>query len=248
MKKVFGFIGSPLKEKSNTYTLTKMMLDKLLEMDPGISHEILTAGHVNISYCKGCWSCMTKGHESCPLDKKDDMGILKRKMLGADFIIWGSPIYTAHMSGQMKTFLDRLAAWYHLMRLSGKPGLTVITTGSTFQEELHDFFGQLMGCLGIKVIARLDTVAYTPGVFRNPDLARARAEEAAKIIYPYITGEKTVCSDNDMEGYFLAMKEKVVSGKKWLKGDYEYWETNNMLELDSYATLLEKNRKAASPI
>lgn len=243
MKKIFGFIGSPLKEKSNTYTLTKMMLDRLLVMDPGISHEILTAGHVDIGHCKGCWSCMTKGHDSCPLDKQDDMRMLKQKMLQADFIIWGSPIYTAHMSGQMKTFLDRLAAWYHLMKLSGRPGLTVITTGSTFQEGLHDFFAQLMGCLGIKVVARLDTVGYMPGVIRDPGQAKQRAQEVAEIIYPYVTGKKAVEPDKDMEGYFQAMKDKVVSGAKWLKGDYEYWRDNNMLELDSYTALLEKMRR-----
>ena len=82
---IFGFIGSPLKERSNTYTLTRMMLDKLVEMNENINYELLTAGHVNINYCKGCWSCMKVG--KCPQDKLDDMGSLKQKMIDSNFII-----------------------------------------------------------------------------------------------------------------------------------------------------------------
>ena len=43
MRKVFAFVGSPMKEKSNTYSLTKMMLDRLVEMDKNIEYEILPA-------------------------------------------------------------------------------------------------------------------------------------------------------------------------------------------------------------
>ena len=241
MKKIFGFIGSPLKEKSNTYTLTKMMAECLVEKDKNIKYEILTAGHVKLNFCTGCWSCMAKGF--CPQDKKDDMGMLKEKMLETDFIIFGSPVYTHHISGQTKTFLDRLAAWYHTIRLAGKPGLTVCTTASTGQDIVHEYLSMLMACLGVKTLKGLDTIGYLPGMFRDREEAKKKASETAEIIYPYVTGEKLTQSDKGMEECFQVMKGKSIGGAKWLPADYEYWKENGMLELNSYAELLEKIRK-----
>jgi len=239
MARIFGFIGSPLKEQSNTYRLTMMMLESLERMGADFTHEILTAGHIKLDFCQGCWSCMTKGHHTCPQDRRDDMASIKRKMEEADFLILGSPVHAGHLSGQMKTFFDRISAWYHMLKLTAKPGLTVVTTGSIYEEELHDFMGRLMGCMGVKVVARLDAVAFIPGVFLDKDKARKRAEETARIVYPYITGEKKVETDERMEQCFRDMKEKVVSGKKWLAG-YRYWKENNMLELDSYGEFIER--------
>lgn len=56
MKNIFAYIGSPLKERSNTWTLTTMLIERLQEMDPTIKAEVLTAGHVQIRYCTGCWT------------------------------------------------------------------------------------------------------------------------------------------------------------------------------------------------
>lgn len=241
MKKIFAFIGSPLKEKSNTYNLTKWMLDKLVEMDGEITYEILTAGNVHIKYCTGCWSCMTKGF--CPLDSTDDMGEIRQKMMDADFIILGSPVYTMSVSGQMKTLLDRFCAWYHLFKLAGKPGMTVVTTANMGLDEVHDLLEMLMTAMGIKSVTRLETYAYFPGMFRDPELARKKAEDAAEIVYPYITGEKQVESDEFFEECFKIIKNKVTMGARWLTADHDYWKENNMLEMDSYAEVLEMKKK-----
>ena len=196
MKKIFAFIGSPLKEKSNTYTLTKMMLDRLKSLDKDIQYEILTSGQVKINYCLGCWTCMTKGF--CPQDKLDDMGMLKEKMMAADFIIWGSPVYIMHVSGQMKTFLDRLCCWFHLIKLAGKPGLTVATTGQQGLETIHEYFEMLLGSLGVVSVGRLDAVGYYERL-KDPQEAQRKAEDAAKQIYPYIIGERVPQSNKLME-------------------------------------------------
>ena len=50
MKNIFAFIGSPLKERSNTLALTMMLIERLKEMDPAITAKALTAGHVTIKF------------------------------------------------------------------------------------------------------------------------------------------------------------------------------------------------------
>lgn len=239
MKKVFGFIGSPLKEKSNTYTVAKMVLDKAVEMNREISYELLTAGNVHLKACRGCWSCMMKG--DCPQDRKDDMGMLRQKMLDADFIVWGSPVYTHQVSGQMKIFLDRLAAWYHCLRLAGKSGMAVVTTGSTGAEEVIDYLKLMLCSTGLKVAGSIYAFAALPQHIYDWEGTLEKAGETAREIYPYIAGEKTIESDEQLEKSFLMMKSKTIfGGDTYLSADLQYWREHGMLDLNSFSELLEK--------
>jgi multimeric flavodoxin WrbA len=239
--KIFAFIGSPLKEKSNTFTFTKMILDRIIELDNESSYEILTAGHLKLNYCKGCWLCMTKG--DCPQDKMDDMTLLKQKLLDADFIIWGSPVYTMAVTAQMKTFLDRLASWYHNMRLAGKPGMTIATTAHSGIKEVNELLGLLLCASGVKIVGSADTIGYFPGVLGNPEEALKKAHETAQSILPWVKGIKKVETDEFLEECFIVMKNKVTYGRNWLPADYRYWEENKMLNMNSFAELLETLQK-----
>lgn len=240
MMKIFGFIGSPLKKNSNTYTLTRMMLDKLQEMDENIDYEVFTAGQVNINYCKGCWSCMKKG--KCPQDKQDDMGLLKKKMTDADFIIWGSPVYTMQVTGQMKTFLDRMCSWYHLLKLAGKSGMTVSTTANSGLAEVQDYLKMMLCATGVKIVTDLGTYGTFPKTLTDPEQALKEAYKTVEIVYPYITGEKKAETDDDLEECFQIMKNKVTYGAKWLPYEHQYWQENGMLDLNSFDDLLRKIR------
>lgn len=238
MKKVFAFIGSPLKKKSNTCQITRMLLDRLAQADSGIAGEIITAGDVRLKYCAGCWHCMRKG--GCPLDKADDMGMLRQKMLEADFIILGSPVYTMSVSGQMKTFLDRMAAWYHTMRLAGKPGITVATTAGSGLETVHELLAMLMAALGVISVGKLETRGYFDGILADRDAAEAAAAQCAGEILPYVRGDQRPASSQFMEEVFAAMKQKSVGAREWLQADYEYWRDNGMLDIESFSELLNR--------
>lgn len=237
--KIFGFIGSPLKERSNTYTVTKMMLDELVEMDNNVDYDLLTAGHVQINHCKGCWSCMKKG--KCPQDKIDDMGLLKQKMADSDLIIWGSPVYTMHISGQMKTFLDRLSSWYHLLKLAGKIGITSATTAGMGLKEVQDYLAMMQSAIGVKTVCDLVTYGSFPNTLTDPKGAKKEANKAALKILPYLKGEKQVQTDESLEECFQVMKNKVTNGAKYLPYEHEYWKEKGMLELNSFEELLYKN-------
>lgn len=236
--RIFGFIGSPLKKRSNTYTLTKMMIDKLLETNGVFKYNLFTAGDVDIQPCKGCWSCMNQG--TCPLDKEDDMGILKEKMLESNLIIWGSPVYAMQVSGQMKIFLDRLACWYHTLKLAGISGVTVSTTAGAGLEEVHGYLRLVLNAAGVKVISTLDTFGTLPGTLINPEKAFKSANKTAYEIYPFLTGEKNIESDEGLEHSFQVNKNKVTYGAEVLKADYTYWKEQGMLEMNSFNELLER--------
>ncbi len=238
MRKIFAFIGSPLKEKSNTCQITRMLLDRLAQADGGISGEIVTAGHVRLKYCTGCWHCMRQG--GCPLDKTDGMGLLRQKMLEADFIILGSPVYTMSVTGQMKTFLDRMAAWYHTMRLAGKPGITVATTAGSGLEEVHQLLSMLLAAMGVIPVGKLETRGYFDGMLADRQAAESAAAQCAESILPYVRGERAPAANEYMEDVFQAMRHKSVDAREWLPADYAYWRDHNMLDVESFGELLRR--------
>lgn len=56
-----------------------------------------------IQFCKGCLACQRT--QACVL--QDDANQIVQEMIGADVVVFATPIYFYEMSGQMKTLLDR---------------------------------------------------------------------------------------------------------------------------------------------
>ena len=68
--------------------------------------ELFSVSGKTIQPCDGCWSCATTG--KCHI--KDDMQDLYEKIILADGIIFGTPIYYWGMTAQAKTVMDRTIA------------------------------------------------------------------------------------------------------------------------------------------
>lgn len=105
--KVMAFNGSPRK-KWNTATL----LEKTLEgaASQGAETELIHLYDLNFKGCRSCFACKMKGGKSygrCAA--KDDLTpIFKKVEEKADAVIMGSPVYYGTVSGEMKSFLERL--------------------------------------------------------------------------------------------------------------------------------------------
>ncbi|WP_052959103.1 flavodoxin family protein [Methanoculleus sediminis] len=242
MPTVFAYIGSPHGSRSNTYALAKMMLDRLAEKDDAVRCEIFTPAETAVRYCRGCWTCMTKGF--CPQDEHDDMAMLRERMENASFIVLGSPVYAINVSGQMKTFFDRLPAWLHTMRLAGKAGVTVATTAGSGLPEVQNYLGMMMASLGVKTVGTLGSYGSLPGHLYDPDGARNDARALADAIYSYVTGERAVTTDEYLEEVFGIMKQKIeAAGEGVLAGDLDYWTQAGYLECSCFADVLEKRKR-----
>lgn len=98
--KVIGFNGSP-REKGNTEFLVETALDQLRKQ--GFETELIRLGDKNIEQCSGCYSCVEK--KECSIT--DDFAELFQKMIEADGIILGSPVYHASIPPKLKALLDR---------------------------------------------------------------------------------------------------------------------------------------------
>jgi len=86
----------------------------------GIDAELLLLRKLDIRFCNGCLACDKGGRNRrgvCNI--KDDMQAIYPKLLSADLIVFGTPVYFYMVSGLLKNFMDRTCAVWPL--LEGKP-------------------------------------------------------------------------------------------------------------------------------
>jgi multimeric flavodoxin WrbA len=119
----------------NTVTILKEALRGAEEEKAAI--ELFSVSGKTILPCDGCWACANTGR--CRLG--DDMGELYEKIVQADGIIFGTPIYFWGMTGQAKTIIDRTIALNRPGRnLTNKvAGLVVVCGSLGLVDALKDF-------------------------------------------------------------------------------------------------------------
>ncbi len=76
--------------------------------DAGNEVEIVSLKGKEIGFCIGCFACQKLG--KCVIE--DDANEITEKILGAEVVVWATPIYYYEMSGQMKTMIDRANSLY----------------------------------------------------------------------------------------------------------------------------------------
>lgn len=93
--------GSP---HPNGCTFTALFLVKEQLEKEGIETEIVQIGTKDIRGCIGCRKCATLGH--CIFS--DIVNEIVPKLMEADGVVIGSPVYFAGMNGTLVSFMDRL--------------------------------------------------------------------------------------------------------------------------------------------
>ncbi len=103
--KVIAYNGSPRKN-GNTAILIRTVFKELNKH--GIETEEIHIGLKNYKGCMGCMKCAENKNGKCVISS-DDLNQQIEKIKEADAVIFGSPIYCANISGQMKVFIDRVS-------------------------------------------------------------------------------------------------------------------------------------------
>lgn len=101
--KVVAFNGSP-RPVGNTYELLRIVLGTL--EDHGIETELVQLGKDPISGCMACYQCVKNQDRRCVLDN-DVVNKAIAKMIEADGILIGSPVYFSDVTTQVKALIDR---------------------------------------------------------------------------------------------------------------------------------------------
>ncbi|MDO7787342.1 flavodoxin family protein [Desulforamulus aquiferis] len=104
--KILGVNGSPRKQGN-----TAVLLHKALEgaASQGAETELIHLYDYNYKGCISCFACKTKdgiSYGRCAV--KDDLRSILNKVEGVDAILLGSPIYFSSVTGEMRSFMERL--------------------------------------------------------------------------------------------------------------------------------------------
>ena len=135
--KVLMLNGS-LKANGNTNAILEAVGKQLNQ--EGIDYEIFQMGNDAVRDCAGCGQCSDKG---CVYDD-DKVNEFVGKLKEADGLIVGTPVYYAHPSGRIMSFLDRVFCCGRKY-VEHKPGAAVAvarragTTASV--DALNKYFG-----------------------------------------------------------------------------------------------------------
>ncbi|MDY6910978.1 MAG: flavodoxin family protein [Chloroflexota bacterium] len=113
--KILGIVGS-LRRNSNTGILVQEAMNGAKEA--GAAVEVLSLTGKNIAPCNGCDFCVDAGE--CSIN--DDMQSIYGKLVEADGIFIGTPVYFWSVSGQVKVFIDRTYALMQKREMRGKIG------------------------------------------------------------------------------------------------------------------------------
>ncbi|WP_454055164.1 flavodoxin family protein [Clostridium sp. Marseille-Q7071] len=104
--KVIAINGSPRKN-ANTATLLKKALEGASSQ--GAETELINLYDFNYKGCISCFACKRIGGKSygkCAIN--DDLTPIFEKIVEADALIFGSPIYFGDITGAIRSFMERL--------------------------------------------------------------------------------------------------------------------------------------------
>jgi multimeric flavodoxin WrbA len=101
--KVFGFNGSPRKD-GNTFILMSKVFHELQKEE--IETEMVQLSGKEIHGCIACYKCIENKDKRCAV-KSDAANEYIEKMVEADGILLGSPVYFIDVTPEMKALIDR---------------------------------------------------------------------------------------------------------------------------------------------
>ena len=189
MKKIIIVDGGPRKI-FNTASILKKFAEGA--SSAGSDIEVKTVRLYDLDY-KGCMSCMAckiKGKASNVCRFKDALTPVLEEIAQADGLVLGSPIYFGDVTGQMRTFLERLAfPWlsyndYSMTAPKRLPVVLVETMNGLPERNNSQGYGSMEYCIKTALGEFSRLIAYNTYQVKNYDnFELAGFSEEAKRAY-----------------------------------------------------------------
>lgn len=199
--KVLMLNGSP-KANGNT-NAALLEVGRTLENE-GISYEIFQMGTKPVRDCIGCGQCSEKG---CVFTD-DDVNEFIAKAKEADGFVFGTPVYYAHPSGRILSFLDR-AFYAGGAAFRFKPGASVAVARRGGSSASFDCLNKYFG------IAQMPVVGST---YWN-------------MVYGRVPGE----AEQDLEG--MQTMQNLAKNMAWMMKCFELGRKNGIALPDTSAVV-----------
>ena len=173
-KNVIAFCASPRRGGN-----TDILIDEALcgARDAGCETEKIMLQKIKLGYCIGCRKCKDQGYAGmCTV--RDDMTPLYQKIMDADAVIIGFPIYTGRECAQLSTFMDR---WDCFERFKfgaklqpGRVALVIGTWGYAYDDTYDHIIENIMVILKLHKVETVEALSACgfEGIFHGLDEKR----------------------------------------------------------------------------
>ena len=212
--KILAICGSP--RKGGTFKV----LDAMKEKYPAIDYEILMLKDMNLKDCYGCYTCINRGPEKCPL--KDDRDLILKKMEEADGVVFATPTHTRHVTALMKKFMDKLGYIAHRPYFFDKYALFIATCKGFGADLANGYMISNIGQYGYNVVSSLDLYISTKSEAETQYNQEQTAQAFEKLISAIQKGERFKPKFGDLV-YFHIFKAISELNKKEGTADFEYY-------------------------
>ena len=212
--KILAICGSPRKGE------TFKVLNSIKEEYPDIDYEILMLKDMNLKDCFGCYACINRGPEKCPL--KDDRDVILKKMEDADGVVFATPTNTRHITALMKKFMDKLGYIAHRPYFFDKYAMFVSTCKGFGADLANEYMSSNIGQYGFNVVSSLELYISTKSEAETQYNNEQIVQAFEKLISAIQNGERFKPKFGYLV-YFHIMKAISELNKKEGIADYEYY-------------------------
>ena len=174
MKTIIIIDGGPLKN-FNTAAILQQFAEGAASVSSEINVKTVRLYALDYKGCMSCMACKLKGRASNVCKFKDALTPVLDDIACADGLVLGSPIYFGDVTGQMRTFLERLAfPWlsyndYSLTAPKRMPVLLVETMNGTPERNNSQGYGSMEYCLSTALGEPDRLIAYNTYQVKNYD-------------------------------------------------------------------------------
>ena len=199
------------------------MLDRIIGKveEMGVEAELVVLKDLKINYCVGCDECRKVG--KCK--QEDDFQEVKDKILDADGIVLGSPVYGFQVTAQMKTLIDRLCSLGHYLHFQGKYGASVAVAGGAGGEDVVKYLNTFLRRFGAFLVGEMGAKAIDPGEFRDKAGAFKEADSLGQELVNALREKRKYPEQAAEIIHFKEVLKNVILAKGALwKAEYAYWE------------------------
>jgi len=223
--KVLAIIGS--LKKGNSYRITQQVENRLKSYANSesirkvdLEFDYLFLKDANLELCKGCFACIPRGEDKCPL--KDSRADIEKRILASDGIILVSPVNSSNVSWLMKNFIDRFSYTLHRPIFVNQKLMLIVTTGAVGQKETLKMLSFTMG--GSDLVSKLAVIT-PPFKYRpkyNETIARD-VDKASRKFYRSLKSDKPLPPTFLNVMWFQAFKIISEKHKNHFPADYDFY-------------------------
>ena len=231
--KILAICGSP--RKGNTYSV----LNSIQESYPDIDYRLLMLNEVNLEQCRGCYVCVLRGEENCPL--KDDRDMIIKEISDADGVVFASPVYVNHITALMKNFLDRLGFFAHRPCFFGKYAMVMAVCGGFGAKEANEYMDGIFSVFGFNVVSSIELKTGS----NSEERKRHNNEKTIKAFDTFIAITKEGQGDISTPTltqvvYFNVFKAISEMTKEVGKADYQFYKDKTDYFFDTKISFFKK--------